>query len=174
MSQPILIRSGGQTGVDRAAVDFAVRQGRDYVGWCPRGGWAEDLPEPPGLLARYPRLRETPSDEPAERTVWNVRDSDATLILLPKAARSAGTKLTEQAARDTFQRPCLVVDPADPAATDQVREWLRTLSPRSGKATLDLNIAGPRESEAPGVHRQATEFLEALFAAEAGDQSPEA
>jgi hypothetical protein len=69
------IVSGGQSGVDRAALDVAIARGIPYGGWCPKGGWAEDMPAPPGLLAHYPHLRETPSADPAERTAWNVRDS---------------------------------------------------------------------------------------------------
>ncbi len=76
------IHTGGQTGVDRAALDFALARGLSYGGWCPRGGWAEDFPVAPGLLAEYPRLTETPSDLPEQRTAWNVRDSHATLILV--------------------------------------------------------------------------------------------
>ena len=75
----LIIVSGGQTGVDRAALDAAIARGIAYGGWCPQGGWAEDCPEPPGVLARYPLLRETPSADPAQRTEWNVRDSDASL-----------------------------------------------------------------------------------------------
>ena len=70
------IVSGGQTGVDRAALDAALALGMRCGGWCPAGRWAEDGPIDP----RYP-LRETPSGDPAQRTEWNVRDSDATLIL---------------------------------------------------------------------------------------------
>src|ERR1700726_1211464 len=68
------IRSGGQTGVDRAALDAAVLTGRPYEGWCPKGGWAEDFLHPPGLLTIYPHLIETPSESPEQRTDWNVRD----------------------------------------------------------------------------------------------------
>lgn len=75
------IISGGQTGVDRAALDEAIARGMDWGGWCPKGGWAEDFPDPPGLLARYPRLKPTPQSNPVQRTEWNVRDSDATLII---------------------------------------------------------------------------------------------
>ena len=57
------IRSGGQSGVDRAALDYAVRHNLQYVGWCPRGGWAEDFTTPPGLLVRFPHMIETPSAE---------------------------------------------------------------------------------------------------------------
>ena len=56
---------GGQTGVDRAALDVAIELGIPYSGWCPKGGWAEDLAAPPGLLAKYPRLKETPLPDPA-------------------------------------------------------------------------------------------------------------
>jgi hypothetical protein len=73
--------SGGQTGVDRAALDEAIGRGMEWGGWCPKGGWAEDLTTPPGLLTKYPHLRETPDSHPLERTEWNVRDSDATLII---------------------------------------------------------------------------------------------
>ena len=68
------IISGGQTGIDRA-LDAAIEMGVDYGGWCPRGGWAEDFPKSPGLLARYPLLRETPSAEPIQRTEWTARPS---------------------------------------------------------------------------------------------------
>ena len=64
------IRSGGQTGVDRAALDAAVLTGRPYEGWCPKGGWAEDFLRPPGLLTIYPHLMETPSESPEQRTDW--------------------------------------------------------------------------------------------------------
>ncbi len=105
------IRSGGQTGVDRAALDFAVMNGLNYGGWCPRGGWAEDYPTAPGLLVAYPRLAETASTDPKQRTAWNVRDSHATLILVLGDAldRSQGTLFTRQSA-DLFLRPLLVVD----------------------------------------------------------------
>jgi hypothetical protein len=73
--------SGGQSGVDRAVLDVALARGIPYGGWCPKGGWAEDFPEPPGVLAKYPQLAETPLADPAQRTEWNVRDADACLIL---------------------------------------------------------------------------------------------
>ena len=53
------IRSGGQTGVDRAALDIAGKNHIEICGWCPKGGWAEDLPSPPGLLADYPELQQS-------------------------------------------------------------------------------------------------------------------
>ena len=82
------IISGGQSGVDRAALDVAIERGMDWGGWCPRGGWAEDFLEPPGLLTKYPHLKETPDSHPLQRTEWNVRDSDATLIITDGAGLS--------------------------------------------------------------------------------------
>ena len=77
------IISGGQTGVDRAALDVALELGLPCGGWCPRGRRAEDGPIDP----RYP-LTETPWDGYPQRTEWNVRDADGTLILTP-ARRTA-------------------------------------------------------------------------------------
>jgi hypothetical protein len=153
------IVSGGQTGVDRAALEFGRRVGIPIGGWCPAGGWAEDLLEPPGLLALFPELRETPSSDPSQRTEWNVRDSDATLVLTRGGARSPGTTATvDHAAR--LERPHLVVDVGEPAIVDG---WLRQLGP-----TLVLNIAGPRESQAPGIGRDVHATLEALGSALTG------
>ena len=84
-SRGLRIRSGGQTGVDRAAFDAAVAAGLPYEGWCPKGGLAENFFEEPGLLAKYPCLKETPSADPKQRTEWNVRDSALTVVLVPHA-----------------------------------------------------------------------------------------
>jgi hypothetical protein len=149
------IISGGQTGVDRAALDGAIAHGLEYGGWCPRGGWAEDFPTPPGLLAHYPNLRETPSTEPAQRTEWNVRDSFATLILErgEDGQRSAGTQLT-QAIAIRLGKPLRIVNLDEAIALDQLGEWLRTLPQNA-----ILNVAGPRESESPGIYAIAREML---------------
>ncbi len=136
--------SGGQTGADRAALDVALALGVPYGGWCPAGGWAEDHGSPPGLLASYPLLRETPTADPAERTEWNVRDSDATLVLLlGSLSGSPGTALTVACAA-RLGRPHLVASTRDVAA---VRAWLATLA-----RPVVLNVAGPRESEHPGLY----------------------
>jgi predicted Rossmann fold nucleotide-binding protein DprA/Smf involved in DNA uptake len=95
--------SGGQTGVDRAALDAALEAGIPCGGWCPKGRIAEDG----RLPSRYP-LRETPSDSYAQRTEWNVRDSDGTLILT-RGALDGGTALTEKCA-SKLGRACLVID----------------------------------------------------------------
>jgi hypothetical protein len=153
----VRIVSGGQSGVDRAALDFAIARGVAYGGWCPNGGWAEDMPGPPGLLARYPNLHETPSSDPRERTEWNVRDSDATLVLLPFAPeRSPGTQFTLACTRK-YEKPYLRADPHDPAAPAAIRDWLR-----SYPDIRTLNIAGPRESESLGIYASVYSVLTAV------------
>ena len=142
--------SGGQTGVDRAALDVATTLGIPYGGWCPAGGLAEDRPEPPGLLADYPDLRATSETDPAVRTERNVHDSDATLVVLPRGDwRSPGTALTITCCR-RLERSHLV------ATVDQVGAvagWLR----ETGGAVL--NVAGPRESQAPGIYDATARLL---------------
>jgi hypothetical protein len=154
-SGPARIVSGGQTGVDRAALEHGRRCGIPIGGWCPAGGWAEDLAEPPGVLARFPELEATPSRDPRERTRWNVRDSDATLVLSREGARSPGTALTVEVAEE-LGRPHLVADVEDVAA---VRAWLATLP-----AGIVLNVAGPRESQAPGIQHEAGMLLAVVVA----------
>lgn len=163
--RPFLRRivSGGQTGVDRAALEVAVAARIEYGGWCPAGGWAEDHPEPPGVLAAYPCLRPTDSADPAVRTRRNVADSDATLVLLPGGSvRSPGTDRTRAAAAE-LGRPHLVATTSD---VEAVRAWLTGLPGRPGGLTL--NVAGPRESEAPGARAAARALLEAVLSDAAG------
>ncbi len=140
--------SGGQSGVDRAALDVAIELGLEYGGWCPAGGLAEDRVD---LRADYPGLVETPSDDSAQRTEWNVRDSGATLIIGPDGrVRSPGTAYTIRCA-ERIGRPHLVADPSRP---DAVRAWLAGLGP-----DVVLNVAGPRESQAPGIYDAARALL---------------
>lgn len=161
------LRAGGQTGVDRAALDFALSQGIGYAGWCPRGGWAEDLQEPPGLLAKYLHLREAPSTDPRQRTAWNVRDSDATLILTPdgRLDRSPGSDFTLVCADLLFTRPVRVVDMSSPLAAKEVVTWLLEISSGREADGIELNIGGPRESETPGVYTTASAFLRSVWSA---------
>jgi Circularly permutated YpsA SLOG family len=155
--------SGGQSGVDRAVLDVAVERGIDYGGWCPKDGWAEDLAEPPGLLAKYPKLKETPLPDPAQRTDWNVRDADACMIVTAVGglAVSKGTTLAEELAH-RYRKPLLIVDLGDPEPVVRAALWLRVQQRRVG-ADLALAIGGPRESEAPGIYARASAFIHALI-----------
>jgi Circularly permutated YpsA SLOG family len=164
MSSFIVI-SGGQSGVDRAALDAAVACGIPYGGWCPRGGWAEDLPEPPGIRARYPLLRETPLADPAERTEWNVRDSDACLIIVDAGAIAAsrGTALAQELAA-RYGKPLLVVDLGKADAAMRVRAWLEALLASHDETPFRVAIGGPRESEAKGIYEKARVFLGEVLA----------
>jgi hypothetical protein len=157
------IISGGQTGVDRAALDVAIERGIDWGGWCPQGGWAEDYPEPPGLLKKYPHLRETPDRHPLQRTEWNVRDSDATLILAngEDLSVSIGTQRAHKWAGQ-HGKPYLVVDVNDEDAAKRAKAWLSAQKKRFGPHMV-LGIGGPRESEAPGIYQSARGVLAALL-----------
>jgi hypothetical protein len=145
------IVSGGQTGVDRAALDVAMAMGIPCGGWCPAGRRAEDG----ALPQRYP-LRETPSPEYAQRTQWNVRDSDATLIIA-RPPLSGGTARTLKLAL-AYGRPHQVADPNRPGEVERVRRWLEEVSPAV------LNVAGPRDDPGGNVYAQARAFLVALLA----------
>jgi hypothetical protein len=147
------IVSGGQTGADRAALDAALATGRAYGGWCPAGGAAEDHPDPPGLLAHYPGLLESPTADPAERTRLNVRDSDATLVVRDEVVRSPGTDLTIETAR-RWGRPCLTTT----GDAEAVAAWLATLG-----EGLTLNVAGPRASEQPDAYAATRRLLEEIL-----------
>ena len=126
------IISGGQTGVDRAALDLAIERGMEWGGWCPKGGWAEDLPSAPGLLAKYPKLKETPQSNPLQRTEWNVRDSDAALIITDGGGMSVsiGTGRAHRWARQ-HGKPELVVDVTDTKAPAHAAAWLDAQRKRS-------------------------------------------
>lgn len=139
------IVSGGQTGVDRAALDAAARLGIKSGGWCPRGRQAEDGP----IALSYP-LIETPSAEYGVRTKWNVRDSDGTLIISPEPL-AGGTLFTSQIALEN-KKPLLIVPPAA-ASVELIREWIAL------NWIKTLNIAGPRESQVNGIYEAAVSLL---------------
>jgi len=143
------IVSGGQTGVDRAALDAALDCGVPVGGWCPKGRRAEDGSVP----ARYP-LTETPTERYAQRTAWNVRDSDGTLILHQEPL-AGGTVLTQQAAEERG-RPCRIVTLDPSRATNDALQWIRTHDIKV------LNVAGPRASEEPGIYEAAYAFMKSI------------
>lgn len=135
------LRTGGQSGVDRAVLDFAKSNNIGIVGWCPKNGWAEDMPTSPGILTYYPELKETPSCDVSQRTMWNVRDSHATLIISPDNLVSKGTYLTGDYANE-IGRPLLYFNPSE--NINKIVKWLNSFGNE-----LTLNIGGPRLSEWP-------------------------
>jgi hypothetical protein len=149
---PIVTRivSGGQTGVDRAALDAALALRIPHGGWCPRGRLAEDGP----IDARY-QLRETREPEYAVRTERNVIDSDGTLILYRERLQG-GTLLTNRLAKE-HGRPLLRVRLDQPLDFDAALEWLRDHRIR------ELNVAGPRASSFPGIYDDALRYLKQLL-----------
>lgn len=146
------IISGGQTGVDRAALDVALELGLPTGGWCPKGRRAEDGP----LEARYP-LKETESSAYPVRTGRNVQDSQGTLILTRGQLRG-GTALTRRLALASL-RPFLLIDLTAKPSAQAVRQW-----GRENHVSI-LNVAGPRESESPGIYDQAVHFLKEILTA---------
>lgn len=147
---PRRIVSGGQTGVDRAGLDAALYAGIPCGGWCPKGRRAED-----GVIPLLYPLDETPTDDYAERTLWNVRDSDGTLVLTV-GAPTGGTALTLDYA-DQLRRPSLLVDLSLEVGVARARAWIES------ERIHTLNIAGPRESGWPGIYAKARDFLDKLL-----------
>lgn len=147
------IVSGGQTGADRGGLDAAIALGIPHGGWCPRGRRAEDGAVP----ARY-ALVETESHDSAARTERNVVDSDGTVVFT-RGALTAGSALTERLAR-RHGRPCLRVDLSavpESEAVETVRAWL------ARERIEILNVAGSRESHAPGLAESVRDVLVAAL-----------
>lgn len=142
MRAPLEVWSGGQTGVDQAALDAAIFLGIPHGGYCPRGRRREG-----GMIpARY-KLTETRSDRYEERTRANVVESTATLVVTMGRRMSPGSALTWQIAENWYRcRHHWVV--SEPGAMAQARAWLRRIRPER------LNIAGSRESKARGIYQR--------------------
>lgn len=150
MSRLKKIVSGGQTGVDRGALDAALDLGLEAGGWAPKGRRAED-----GIIPdRYP-LQETGSRDYEQRTEWNVRDSDATLILTT-GKPEGGTAVTIETAH-RLEKPVFVVDLLKPHNLASIQFWL------DYENVAVLNVAGPRESKVPGIRAMAMGFLKDLL-----------
>jgi len=149
--------SGGQTGADQAGLVAARALTIPTGGWAPKGYRTDDGPAP--WLAEY-GLKETATPSYVERTLYNVRDSDATIVL--GNADSRGSQHTIQNCK-VWERPWLEVacKAGDHAAVASIREWLLR------HRIVTLNVAGNRESVNPGIHaRVVAVLLEALKAPE--------
>jgi hypothetical protein len=150
------IVSGGQTGADRAALDFALRTGLPHDGWCPLGRIAEDGP----LDTRY-RLRETPTAKYDERTRWNVRDADATVLFTTRPELTGGTGLTAAIAAE-LGKPTLHLSAAEMGPLEAAVDLRQFLAHHNVER---LNVAGPRASQDPEV----AAYVEAVLAAALGN-----
>ncbi len=150
------IVSGGQTGVDRAALDAAVTFGVEHGGWCPKGRRSED-----GRIPEIYVLKETPMADYRQRTSWNVRDSDGTLILVRDHLRG-GSRYTYDCAIQA-ERPYLIGRLDDITAIETAYRWIRDNSIET------LNVAGPRASTDTSIYADARPFLEALLCLLQGD-----
>ena len=145
------IISGGQTGADRAALDWAIANNIPYGGWCPKGRLAED-----GVIDVKYNLQETPKAEYIQRTEWNVRDSDATVIFSIAPTLTGGSLATADLA-SAHQKPCLHLSAAQ-STTENARNFREFMMEHKIGA---LNVAGPRISGEPGVGRLVTDIFNA-------------
>lgn len=160
----IVIVSGGQTGADRAALDFALAHNIPHGGWCPQGRRAEDGPIP----QRY-RLCETPSRDYSQRTEWNVRDSDATVLFTINQRMRGGTALTRDLA-DRLGRLWLhlVGHPANSASDATALPDIVTVQGAANRLLkfiaenriARLNVAGSRASQEPALTDFVNQVLE--------------
>ena len=152
------IVSGGQTGVDLAALDSARKcMVYEWGGFCPKGRLYEDgqIPDEYFPATGKSGLQEAESSRYAQRTALNVRHSDATLIL-KHGVMTRGTKLTVTVCRRR-QKYYQIVDPYKTYHT------LRAVKFIVEQKVEVLNVAGPRESSRPGIYEVARIFLTSVW-----------
>lgn len=149
----VKIISGGQSGVDRAALDFAIKFGIPHGGWCPKGRKAED-----GEISEHYQLMETKTSDYQERTFKNVMDSDGTLIIVDKQSiiEGSGTFNTVKYLKDAG-KPYFIVDLHKPTSENDVIVWLMYNRIRI------LNVAGKKESSCKGIYLASINFLNSVF-----------
>ena len=148
------IVSGGQTGVDRAALDLALKYNIDHGGWCPKGRLAED-----GTISIKYSLQETDSSDYSQRTKQNIIDSDATLILVPKLPLpeniTDGTILTINFCKEVNKLHLIVALSSN--KFEDIRFWIK-------KNNINiLNVAGPRSSQSEDIYELAYNYLKKLI-----------
>ena len=149
-SRPNRIVSGGQTGVDQAALATAIELDIPHGGWCPLGRRSES-----GTIPLQYQLEEMPTRDYAARTRQNIIDSDGTLIVYSDQL-SGGTLLTQQYANE-LDRPLFLLDLAKPPAYLSPRGWL------DRHCIAVLNVAGPRESTTRGIFADTMRTLRVIF-----------
>ena len=156
------IISGGQTGADRAALDFAIKHSISYGGWVPKGRRTEN-----GTLPEKYQLQEMPTDEYSKMTEQNIVDSDATLIL-SHASLTGGSALTQSLA-EKHGKPCIHIDLSKVGMRKAgliINIWIHRYKIKV------LNIAGPKASKDPKIYQATFELLEVLFTKEKGVDIP--
>ncbi|HPG73737.1 MAG TPA: putative molybdenum carrier protein [Bacteroidales bacterium] len=151
---PKYIISGGQTGADRAALDFALSHNIACGGYCPKGRYAED-----GRIDKKYPLKETAGTYYQERTRLNVSESDGTLIFICGGIIGKGTHYTRSTCIQ-LNKPFLVIDLFNNPGNniEQCRQWIQQ------ESIEVINIAGNRESTSLGIYRLCSSFLSDLFA----------
>lgn len=149
------IVSGGQTGADRAALDWAIHNNIPHGGWCPSGRKALD-----GPLDSVYQLRETPGTRYIQRTEWNVRDSDATVIFSLGDTLKGGSRKTAEFA-DKMDKPWLHINKSNPDPIEALVSFARSVKV--------LNVAGPRESGEPGIYNFVLEILDQAFCSDSNE-----
>jgi len=145
------IIAGGQTGADRAALDWAISRSVPHGGWCPKGRKAED-----GMIdARY-NLEESSSASYLQRTEWNARDSDGTVIFSLAPVLTGGS-LKTQVFAVKHKKTATHIHPGMYAPEAALLRFIEAHSIKS------LNVAGPRGSKEPGVYDFVMRVLDAAF-----------
>ena len=141
MKSVIKIVSGGQTGADRAGLDSAIDWGIAHGGWCPTGRKAEDGAIPP----RYDLLESTSANY-LQRTEWNARDADATVIFTLRSDLTGGSKKTAEFAQK-HGKPWIHLN--EGLGIEEAAVQLKSFIAEHGVKVL--NVAGSRGSKEPGV-----------------------
>lgn len=147
------IISGGQTGADRAALDFAIEHNIPYGGWVPKGRKTED-----GALPEKYRLQEMPTGQYANRTERNILDSDGTLIV-SHGRLTGGSALTEFLA-EKHKKPCIHINLEKEGLSDipsLVGSWIQHHDIKI------LNVAGPRAGKDPKIYQATMGVLDVIF-----------
>ena len=146
------IVSGGQTGVDRGALDFAIAHGIAHGGFCPKGRRSES-----GRIPDLYNLTECSSPDYVMRTALNVQHSDGTLIITRGRPKGGTRKTVDFCIK--LRKPMFIVDLRDKLKPPEFATWVREHKVRT------LNVAGPRESKQSGICKQTAQILSELFAA---------
>ena len=156
MNRPAKIISGGQTGVDQGALDFALNRGLECGGWCPPGRQCEK-----GLIPEIYPLQEVEDGDYHERTRRNIQDADATLIITAGGRMEEGTRLTlewlEELNQPFFHLDLENINEPDDALLLAAETWMEN------SHIYVLNVAGNSESTSPGIHDSTILVLEKLY-----------